>query len=32
MESISPELRSVTFVDQFKMQLKTYLLKFAYDD
>ena len=32
MESISPELRSITSVDQFKMQLKTYLFKMAYND
>ena len=26
-----PELRSVTSVDQFRSQLKTYLFKLAYD-
>ena len=25
------ELKGVTYVDQFKMQLKTYLFKLAYD-
>ena len=28
---LPPELRSVTSVDQFRMQLKTYLFKLAYD-
>ena len=28
---LSPELRSVTSVDQFRSQLKTYLFKLAYD-